>query len=101
MYVYIYIYIYIYIYKVILTYARQCSIHRSRAMYILWEEKDIIRQKRHFLIEKKRYTYFAIFSNCNNFKNRCIININIYNYIYIKSNFDIYIYIYIYIYTLT
>ena len=40
-YAYIYIYIYIYIYlKSNLTYVRQCSIHRSRAMYILWEEKD-------------------------------------------------------------
>ena len=67
-YVCMYVYIYIYIYKVILTYARQCSIHRSRAMYILWEEKDIIRQKRHFLIEKKRYTYFANFFKLQQFQ---------------------------------
>ena len=32
-----YIYIYIYISRVILTYVRQYSIHRSRAMYILWD----------------------------------------------------------------
>ena len=37
---YIYIYIYIYIRCTILTFVRQCSKHRSRAMYILWEEKD-------------------------------------------------------------
>ena len=35
------LYIYIYIYSVkILTLAKQCSIHKSTAMYILWEEKD-------------------------------------------------------------
>ena len=60
-------------------------------MYILWEEKDIIRQKRLF-DEKTRGIHIShIFSNCNIFKNRCIININIYIYIYI------YIYLYTYI----
>ena len=53
--------IYIYILRVILTYARQCSIHRSRAMYILWEEKDIIRQKRHFLMRKQEVYIFRKF----------------------------------------
>ena len=44
-YVYIYVcvcvcvYIYIYIKSKILTFVKQCSIHRSRAMYIFWEEK--------------------------------------------------------------
>ena len=56
-------------------------------MYILWEEKDIIRQKRLF-DEKTRGIHIShIFSNCNIFENRCIINI--------------YVYIYICIYTLT
>ena len=36
----IYIYIYIYIKCKILTFVKQCSIHWSRAIYILWEEKD-------------------------------------------------------------
>ena len=36
-----YIYIYIYINCKILTFVIQCSIHRSRAMCILWEEKHI------------------------------------------------------------
>ena len=35
-----YIHIYIYIKCKILTFVKQCSIHRSRAMYILGEEKD-------------------------------------------------------------
>ena len=56
-------------------------------MYILWEEKDIIRQKRHFFDEKTRGIHISqIFSNCNNFKNRCIININIYIYLYTYIN---------------
>ena len=44
--IYIYIYIYIYI-KSNLTYVRQCSIHRSRAMYILWEEKQRASRKKY------------------------------------------------------
>ena len=30
-------------------------------MYILWEEKDIIRQKRHFLMRKQEIYTFRIF----------------------------------------
>ena len=33
-------FIYTYIKRKILTFVKQCSIHGSRAMYILWEEKD-------------------------------------------------------------
>ena len=50
MYIYIYVCVrvcvcvcvcvYIYIKSKILTFVKQCSIHRSRAMYISWEEKD-------------------------------------------------------------
>ena len=35
----VYIYVCVCVCK-ILTFVKQCSIHRSRAMYILWEEKD-------------------------------------------------------------
>ena len=38
--IYIYIYISIYVKCKILTFVKQCLIHRSRAMYILWEEKE-------------------------------------------------------------
>ena len=52
-------------------------------MYILWEEKDITRQKTLFDEKTRGIHILQIFSNCNIFKNRCIINIYIYIYIYI------------------
>lgn len=53
-------------------------------MYILWEEKDITRQKTLFDEKTRGIHILQIFSNCNIFKNRCIINIYIYIYTYIN-----------------
>ena len=75
---YIYIYIYIYIKCKNLTFVKQCSIHRSRAMYMFWEEKV-------FFLPQYIYIYIYVY---------IYLCIYIYVYLYIY----IYMYIYIYIY---
>ena len=84
LYIYVlkYIYIYIYIKCKNLTFVKQCSIHRSRAMYMFWEEKV-------FFLPQYIYIYIYIYI--------CIyIFVYIYMYIYIYIYICIYIYIYIY-----